>query len=162
MSETSVGEFFQDSFSSFSDLRTSQVLTFVGDTFTSLGTIFLDTIYKLIIIAGARLVANVASEKLSSVFPDLSKSGQTPFVNIEDADIRYSSPGLSSYSRHSPGEEYAGNYQYSQYSSTGTGYGDDYGEEPVYVESSKRKRKQRTGGVEGLGAGDELEHWVIL
>ena len=96
MSDSSVGELFQDSLSSFSDLRTQQVFTFIGNILTTLGTIFLNTIYKLLIIAGTKLISKVAllavvklfsQEKMSHIFPDLSLSSfiylsQTPLVLV--------------------------------------------------------------------------------
>ena len=158
MSDPSIGELFQDSFSSvsesLSDLRTQQVFTFIGTILTTLGTIFLNTIAKLFVIAVAKVVLltiikHVNFSPISDILQDISPSSKAPLVNIEDAHIQYSSPG-EEYSV--PGEEYGGRYKYS--ASTGTGYGD---EEPVYVYRQERKEGQQGGGF-----WEDLLDWVVF
>jgi hypothetical protein len=51
MSDSTVADIFQDYLSSFSALRTGQVLTIIGSILITLGTFFLNTIYKLLILA---------------------------------------------------------------------------------------------------------------
>ena len=102
MSDTSVGELFQDSFSLVSDvvdnlspMRTQQVVTFIGDILTTLVTIFLNTITKLLMITLAKvlLFAVFNHLKISAIFSEFALSRKSPLVNIEDASIHYSSPG---------------------------------------------------------------------
>ena len=147
MSDLSLGELFQDSFSSvsdslsaLSDLRTQQVFTFIGTVLTTLGTIFLNTIYKLLIIAVAKvallsILKHFRPDQLPDIFQDISLSSHIPLVNIEDANIHYTSPG----------EEY-------YYDSTG--YGGE--EDPGYGYSNSRKRGEKGGLWE------DLMDWVVF
>ena len=111
MSDTSVGELFQDSFSLVSDvvdnlspMRTQQVVTFIGDILTTLVTIFLNTITKLLMITLAKvlLFAVFKHLKISAIFSEFALSRKSPLVNIEDASIHYSSPGKCLMKRNNP------------------------------------------------------------
>ena len=152
MSVSPVEDLFQDSVSSSSDLRTQKVFTFIGTILTILVTIFLNTVYKLLIIAGVKLSAKLAlltavkhiklDIKIPDIFPDVflpNLSSKTPFINIEDASIHYSSPG----------QEYTGKFKYSGLTR--------YREEPIYVESYGRKRRP-----DGHSAWEDLEDWFLL
>jgi hypothetical protein len=144
-----VGELFQDSFSSvsdslsaLSDLRTQQVFTFIGTVLTTLGTIFLNTIYKLLIIAVAKVALlsifkHFRPGQLPDIFQDISLSIQ---ITLEDANIHYTSPG----------EEYY--YKGEDYGSTGYGGEKDHG----YVYSNGRKREEKGGLWE------DLLDWVVF
>ena len=153
MSDLSVGELFQDSFSSvsdslsaLSDLRTQQVFTIIGTVLTTLGTIFLNTIYKLLIIVVAKvallsILKHFWPDQPPDIFQDISLSSQIPLVNIEDANNKYTSLGEEYYHT---GEDYAS-----------TGYGGE--EDPVYVYSNGRKR-----GGKGGGLWEDLLDWMVF
>jgi hypothetical protein len=95
---------FQDFLSSFSAIRTGQVLTIIVTILTTLGSIFLNTIYNLLLLAGAKLMADVAViaflkhyplASIIDIFQDDSSNqplisigngllGGRPFVSIGD------------------------------------------------------------------------------
>ena len=149
MSDSTMADIFQDYLSSFSALRTGQVLTIIVSIITTLGTIFLNTIYKLLILAGAKLMADVAviaflkHYPLSSVADILLGTGSTPFIsigdgllsrtpliNIEEANILYSSPGVEFLGR----GDYGGRFQFVDVE-------EEEKDEPVYVYREGKKRR---------------------
>jgi hypothetical protein len=86
-----MADIFQDYVSSFSALRTGQVLTIIFTILTTLGTFFLNTIYKLHILAGAKLMADVAVLAFLKHYPlsfitDIFKddSSNQPLISIGD------------------------------------------------------------------------------
>ena len=150
MSDPSVGELFQDSLSFVSDvieglspLRTQQLFSFLGTILTTLLTIFINTITKLLMITAAKilLLAILKHFHISGVLKDFALSRGSPLVNIEDASIHYLSPE-DEYPYLAAGEEYNGRYKYP----TGTEYRDGYNEE--------RKKEQ--------GLWDELLDWIVF
>ena len=128
MAGTSVADIFGEFLTSLSEVRTAQVSTFIGAILTTFGTIFLNTILKLLIIAGVKLaVTALLSHHKHEKMLDIRR----PLINIEDASIHYSSPAedyLPTY------EEYGGGYQY------GPAEEDTEEDEPVYVFREGRKR----------------------
>ena len=83
-------------------VRTTEVLTFLGNLILSIGTIFINTIFKLLIIAGAKLAFDIfvigsakhfGRGKLSFFLDSLSpQDSSVPLINIEDASIHYARP----------------------------------------------------------------------
>ena len=144
MSDPSVGELFQETFSdvvdSLSPIRTQQVVTFLGNILTTLLTIFINTITKLFMITVAKvfLLALLKHLKISDIFFDFALSRKSPLVNIEDASIHYSSPG-DEYPYNTPGEEYGGSYD----------------DNPVFVYGREGERGQR-------GLWEDLLEWVVF
>ena len=98
MSDLTVGGIIESSLSSFTDLRTSEVITLIGSIITSLITILFDTLFKLFIITAAKLLSakilsHISKEKMiPDVFNDFSLgSSPSALINIEDANIHYNS-----------------------------------------------------------------------
>jgi len=90
MSNLTVEEIVQNSLSSITDLRTSQLIDFTSSILTSLIIITFESLFGLFVTEGAKFILN----QLKNLVFNESESNnvQAPVILIDEAHFQYSSP----------------------------------------------------------------------
>ena len=111
MSNNTIEEIVQNSLSSITDLRTSQLIAFTGSILTSLIIITFESLFGLFITESARFILGQLNNLIFN--ESESNSVQVPVILIDEAHFQYSSPfkNLDNFYDAKPIYQYAGQFK---------------------------------------------------